>query len=98
MATLIHRNRFGDSMGMGAAASMLSGGASYTAGSEEEIFANIVFPCLRGEEPKFTFSAGMGEFKMATVRDGKTVIESPFNSDDIEDISSMGTEDTDSSK
>ncbi|MFF4896271.1 HEAT repeat domain-containing protein [Streptomyces sp. NPDC001068] len=74
-ATLVHGNRFEDSQGMGESASMLSGGLSSTQGTETEILENVVFRCLRGEQPRFPVSVGMGEHVTTRVDNGRTVIE-----------------------
>ncbi|GFJ77991.1 hypothetical protein Phou_021710 [Phytohabitans houttuyneae] len=74
-ATLIHGNTFDDAMRVPEAANMLSGGMSMTQGTETEILEDVVFPCLRGEQPRFPTSVGMGEFVRTTVEGGKTVVE-----------------------
>jgi hypothetical protein len=78
-ATLIHGNRFGGSLGVGEAASMLSGGTSMTQGTETEIFEGVVFPCLRGDEPRFPITIGMGESVMTKIEAGRTVISTRGN-------------------
>lgn len=55
---------------------MLSGGFSTTQGTETEIFKDVVLPCLRGEQPRFPISAGMGETVMSKTENGRTVVQS----------------------
>jgi HEAT repeat protein len=74
MAALIHDNRFEGTQGLAESASMLSGGISMTQGTETEILEDVVYPCLRGESPRFPTSAGMGETVMTKIEDGRTVI------------------------
>jgi hypothetical protein len=73
--TLIHGNQFDDSQGVGEASSMLSGGLSATQGTEAEIFEDVVFPCLRGEQPRFPVTAAMGETVHTQVENGRTVTQ-----------------------
>jgi hypothetical protein len=74
-ATLMHDNQFEGSLEVGEAASMLSGGLSTTQGTETEIFEGVVFPCLRGNQPHFPITAGMGEFVTTKIEDGRTMIK-----------------------
>ena len=53
------------------AAAMLSGGMIQTMGTKAQILRDVVWPCLRGEQPRLPVSAGMGEVVFTNLKTGK---------------------------
>ncbi len=71
IATVIHNNKLSSTPTGPTASAMLGGGGITTVGPKNQLINDVVWKCLRGEEPKVPIGVGMGEFIMINQETGE---------------------------